>query len=142
MLLEALISVAIFAVGVLGILSVVAILIKDNSAAEYRTDACLLVNELIGEMWADNRTPATLLNNYQGGIGGTDGAKYVTWRDSIINNNRLPGVTSTVNVPTVTVTTVNGANPPATAKSQVTITVFWQLPGDVQHSYMAVTEIK
>lgn len=141
MLLEALVSMMIFSIGVLGVLAIVAVAVKNNSSAKYRTDASLVANELIGQMWADNRTPATLLANYQGG-GGTDGDKYTVWLNDIINNNRLPGVSTTDNKPTVTVTTIDGAYPPTSSKSQVVVTVFWQLPGESQHSYVAMTEIK
>jgi type IV pilus assembly protein PilV len=163
MLFEALVSVLIFSIGVLGILGMMAVAIKNNSAAKYRVDACLLANELIGQMWADDRTPATLLANYQGGAGlladyqgvaGTDGAKYTAWLADIVTNNRLPGVAAgDVRMPTVTVTPIDGSAPPATAKSQVTIKLFWKLPGEETpppaslcyphpHCYVAVTQIK
>jgi type IV pilus assembly protein PilV len=143
MLLEGLISIVIFSVGVLGVVGMQAASIKDNSAAKYRTDASFLANELIGRMWASDRTPDTLRTNF-----GSDpaGAEYTAWLGDSSDPasgtvlGTLPGASA--NPPSVTVIPIAGSSPPDTSKSLVTVTVQWQLPGEAVHSYVAITEIK
>lgn len=158
MLFEALVAILVFSVGVLGILGTLAVAVKSGSADQYRIDACLLADKLIGQMWADDRTPAILQANYQGGSmiagAGPDGPKYTAWLADIKNNRSLPGVAEgDVAMPIVTVTVIDGTSPPATAKSQVAVTLYWRLPGEDApppaalcyphpHCYKVVTLIK
>lgn len=153
MLLEVLVSMLIFSVGVLGIIALQAASIKNEGASRYRTDASLLADELIGDMWADDRTPPGLAGdpyplqvNYQGGPQNPpvdDGAGYSAWLQQV--RQRLPGVTDNNTLPTVTVTYRNQSIPfdPLRGKSQVTVIMRWQLPGDSEvHNHVVVTEIK
>lgn len=140
MLLEALIAILIFSMGILAIVGMQAASIKQAGDAKYRTDANLLVNQLIGEMWVSNRTAATLQTNFA-----TGGPLYQAWVGSPTTPGTvqatLPGVDT--NPPTVVVAQVPGANPPLTTTSLVTVTVFWQVPGeDVPHRHVAITQIK
>lgn len=57
-LLEALIAVLIFSLGILALMGLQAISIKQTADAKYRADAAFLANQIIGEMWADD--PANL----------------------------------------------------------------------------------
>ena len=120
LLLEAFIAILIFSMGILAIVGMQTSAIKSSSDAKYRSEASLLANELIGQMWVSNRTPATLQNNFQGG-GGTDGAAYTNWYSNV--RATLPGTTP--NPPTVTI--APGANP---ATSVVTVVVQWKVPSD------------
>ncbi|MBK8385246.1 MAG: hypothetical protein IPL11_06065 [Candidatus Accumulibacter sp.] len=52
MLLEALIGILIFSLGILSLVALQATSIQLTSDAKYRTDASLLANRLIGQMWA------------------------------------------------------------------------------------------
>ena len=135
-LLELLISLTLFAIGILGIVALQAIFIRDNTQAEYRLNASFLGDALIAQMWADDRTPTSLLSNYQ-----TGGAKYTEWHQTIKDKKLLPGTVA--NPPTVTVTVVNGLAPPATAKTFIDVALKWQMPGgsDV-HQHVATTVIK
>lgn len=141
MLLEALISILIFSMGILAIVGMQAASIKQAGDAKYRTDANLLVNQLIGQMWVSNRTAATLANNFAS----PNGAAYLAW----VGNADTPGTVQATlpgidtNPPTVVVTQVAGTAPPLTASSLVTITVFWQVPGEtVAHQHVAIAQIK
>jgi type IV pilus assembly protein PilV len=135
MLIEVLISILLFSMGMLGTVAMQATAMRNNSDAKYRVDASFLANALIGRMWTDDRTPASLQTKY----GSTDGSGYTAWLAQV--QAQLPGVTA--NPPTVLVTTVAGSSPPATSKSLVTTTVKWQAPGGaVVHRYVAVTNIK
>ena len=58
MLLEALIAILLFSMGILGLMGLQAIALKNTADAKYRTEAAFLANQIIGQMWADN--PANL----------------------------------------------------------------------------------
>lgn len=120
-LLEGLIAILIFSFGILALVGMQAAAIKSTSEAKYRTDASFLANQLVGQMWADNR--ATMASNYQ-----TGGSVYNTWKTQV--EATLPGATA--NPPTVVV----GAN------NQVTVTVRWQAPSEsAAHRFVLVAQI-
>jgi type IV pilus assembly protein PilV len=52
-LLEGLIAILIFSFGILGIMGLQAASIQNASEAKYRSDANLLANQIMGQMWAD-----------------------------------------------------------------------------------------
>jgi Tfp pilus assembly protein PilV len=54
MLLEALIAILIFSLGILSLVALQATAIQLTGDAKYRTDATLLANRLIGQMWVSN----------------------------------------------------------------------------------------
>ncbi len=141
MLLEVLVSVVIFSVGVLGVVAMQAVSLQGGGGAKYRADASMLADELIGRMWAYDRDPAVLQALYQG-ASGSGGDQYLSWLADV--QARLPRAGEFP--PTVTVTPVNGAFPPLSSKSVVSVTLNWKAPGeaaaDPPHNYVAVAEIK
>src|SRR3990172_9609444 len=52
-LLEALIGILIFSVGILALVGMQALAIKHMSDAKYRSDAAFFANEIIGQMWVN-----------------------------------------------------------------------------------------
>jgi type IV pilus assembly protein PilV len=57
------------------------------SDAKYRTDASLLADKLIGQMWASGGTA----ENLKASFASPDGAAYQTWRDSDVKaSTRFP----------------------------------------------------
>jgi len=132
MLLEALIAILIFSMGILAMVGLQAASVKLSSDAKYRSDASLLANELIGKMWVSNRTPATLQANFQGGPQTptvTDGASYTAWVSDVAA--ALPGVTGVAaNQPVVTIAVIAPVAPATSTSSQVTITLFWRSPNE------------
>ena len=62
-LLEALIAVLIFSLGVLGIVGLQATMIKNTSDAKYRSEASYLALQRIGEMWATPDNLAGFIEN-------------------------------------------------------------------------------
>jgi type IV pilus assembly protein PilV len=52
-LLEALIAILIFSIGILAIVGLQAAMIKNTSDNKYRSDASFIAQERIGQMWAD-----------------------------------------------------------------------------------------
>jgi len=53
MLLEALIAILIFSLGILAVIGLQAQSIRNSAESKYRSDASFLANQLIGRMWAD-----------------------------------------------------------------------------------------
>lgn len=111
-LLEALIGILIFSVGILALVGMQALAIKHMSDAKYRSDAAFFANEIIGQMWVNRGS----LGSYAYAGSGTPPAAIDGWVTSI--RNALPGVTTAANLPIITV-----------AGTTVTVTVRWQLPG-------------
>lgn len=122
LLLEALISILIFSLGILALVGMQAAAVKNTGEAKNRTDASFLANQVIGEMWADNR--ATLTTDYAS----PGGAKYLAWKAQV--ENALPGAAA------VPPTIVFGAN------NQVTVTVRWRSPGELaNHNFVTLAQI-
>ena len=111
-LLEALIGILIFSIGILALVGMQALAIKHMSDAKYRSDAAFFANEIIGQMWVNRGS----LGSYAYGGSGTPPAAIDGWVTSI--RNGLPGVTAAANLPII-----------AVAGTTVTVTVFWKLPG-------------
>ena len=143
-LLEALVAMLVFAIGVLGVVSLQAVSAKNAGAAKLRTDASTLANQLIGRMWASDRTAKTLKDQFQGGPQGsgvTDGAGYTQWLGDVTKPGTvlgsLPGITvSSPDIrPTVIVTCLPNADCtppplPQASTAQVTIVLRWKIPGE------------
>src|SRR5436190_24304943 len=73
-LLEALIGILIFSLGILGIVGLQAQAIRFTNDSEYRAEAIYLANSLISQMWGDKRD--TLKANYES----PGGAKYALFK--------------------------------------------------------------
>ncbi len=148
MLIEALVALLIFSVGILGIVGLQASAIKASGDAKYRSEAALMANELIGKMWASNRTQATL----QAAFSSTTGTAYQAWAwlgtDATAPGTLTAPAVGTVmkalpgalaNPPTVVITPVVATAIPS---SLVTVTVFWLAPNDTTvHNYVAIAQI-
>jgi type IV pilus assembly protein PilV len=74
MLLEALIGILIFSLGVLALVAMQAVSISNVSNARYRTEAAFLANEIIGQMWMDRGTNLANVDTYAYSGGGASGA--------------------------------------------------------------------
>ena len=133
-LLESLIAVVIFSIGVLAIVGMQAFAVSASSDAKYRNDANFLANQLLGSMWGSDRTQAVL----QAAFASPSGTAYTTWAwggaastgtqtapaaGTVLG--ALPGAQA--NPPTVVITPNAATTPPS---SLVTITIFWQSPRD------------
>jgi len=117
-LIDVLISVLVFSLGVLAVVSLQSVAAQQSSQAQYRAEATLLANALISQMWVADRDPAALANTYA-----TGKTSFNTWSEQV--TSRLPGASS--HTPTVVVDQIDGATgQPKTAR--VTVTVRWKLP--------------
>lgn len=134
MLLEALIAILIFSLGVLALVGLQTLSIKQSGESKYRADAMLLANELIAEMWIGDRSFATISAQFADG-----GPAYDAWLARV--QQSLPGVAA--NPPTVQPVQAGVAADPSTV---VTVQVNWKAPNeppaDPVHSITVVAQIK
>lgn len=114
-LIEALVGILIFAIGVLGIVGLQASMSKAQTSSKFRGDASYLASGLIGTMWADNI--ATNLSNYTT-AGCASYAPCNDWKAKIAA--ALPSGTTAITVD---------------ASNNVTVTIQWTVPDEGTHSY-------
>jgi type IV pilus assembly protein PilV len=116
MLLEALIAILIFSLGILALIGLQAAAIKNTVDSKFRADASFLTNQVIGQMWVDRLNLADYTD--------ATNAKRIAWEGLI--DATLPNASGAVEL--------NG--------STVKVTVQWQAPGQTQnHKYVAVDNI-
>ena len=63
-LLEGLLAIVIFSVGLLSILMLLSTALVEVGNARYRSEASLLASDLIAEMWTGDRSAASLQSRY------------------------------------------------------------------------------
>ena len=68
MLLEALISIAIFSIAVLGLIGLQSAAIKNANEARQRAAAAFYANQIVGQMWSDDRAQLSSYVHYAGGV--------------------------------------------------------------------------
>lgn len=123
MLIEALIGILIFMLGILALIGMQAVAMQYTIDAKYRSEASFLTNQIIGVMWVDRAN----LNNYDT-TGGSATTQLNSWISQV--EQTLPNATG-ANAPTISV-----------AANQATVTVMWQRPGDSSISrHTAVAQI-
>ncbi len=141
MLLEAMVAILIFSLGVLSVIQLQAVSIRQASSAEYRSIASMLANDLVSRMWASNRAPDILQTNFGSG---TSGAGYTQWL-ATVRRSGLPNISADLGtLPTVTFVSVPAGVAGDPASSQATVTIYWKEPGDTTRtrSYQVVAQIK
>jgi type IV pilus assembly protein PilV len=120
-LIEVLVAMTIFAFGILGMLGTQARAISYMSDAKYRTDAALLSDALINDIWVDRANIAS----YAYGGSGTAPTLVQPWLAEV--QSALPNGAATITV----------------AGTQVTVTVQWQPPNAAaahQHTEIATIQ--
>jgi type IV pilus assembly protein PilV len=126
-LLEAMIAILIFSLGILGIVGLQAKAMRAVGDAQYRAEATYYATALAGKMWTYD--PA-LAKTY---FSSPSGAGYAAWASQITDaTTGLPGADIAGNEPTVIITdgsSITGLN--------ALITVHWQAPSeDAPHTYV------
>jgi type IV pilus assembly protein PilV len=118
MLIEALIAILIFSIGILGIIGLQASAVQQSTDAKNRAEAAYLADQLMGRMWVDDRSVANLQAKYQSC--GSSCAGYWAWYGTV--KTTLPGVSDTV-PDTQPQVSVDGGG-------IVTISLFWRATSD------------
>jgi type IV pilus assembly protein PilV len=121
-LLEGLLAIFLFSVGLLGLLMLLAATHIESSNARYRIEASLLASELVSHMWIGDHSLTGLRSRFAD----TTSADYKNWFASV--SRRLPGISGTKNTPQITIDDARN----------VTINVRWQAPGDDRSHQMTV----
>jgi type IV pilus assembly protein PilV len=120
MLIEALIGILIFSIGILALLGMQGAAIKNTTDARYRSEAAYFANQILGQMWVDD-------NNQLARYDTANPAAYLP-RDTWVNTvaARLPGVTiGGALSPTIQVGPGAGL-----VDREVRVQVQWRQPGD------------
>ena len=151
MLLEALISILIFSIGILSIVGLQASSINMSSDAQYRSEASLLANQYVSSIWATvaAATTATVspanaaaagvpagtpipfsagdLINYE-----TNGSFFTAWQNSVVHQ-ALPNGSATVVIapvaPNPSIVDPGVAGAQQAMHATVNIKISWSLPG-------------
>ena len=143
MLLEGLIAIMIFSMGILALAGLQANAVKNTVDAKYRTEAAFLANQIIGQMWVDN--PANLASYAHNPTANAGTCSFVSAASGNANVTAWLGNATTLG-------TVAGNLPGATAdKQQITVTagtnviqvtICWQSPREATaHNYVAVAQV-
>ena len=146
MLLEALVSIAVFSIGVLGLIGLQSAAIKNTDEARQRAAAAFYANQIIGSMWADARAnlPA-YAHNAAGSRCGSFAAepsvntKVTDWIAAVQKElNTVPGV-SMQQITVDTATSVLQPDP----SNIVTVTLCWKNPGEsAYHFFTTAAQIQ
>lgn len=128
-LIEALVAILIFSIGVVALMGVQAASVRSVSDSKLRLDAEFFVDQLVSDMMVDarNGTPQIDVVRLQDRYGSTSGGGYLRWFNRVrdVANGGLPGANTD---PPVIV--VSAAGTPAVPAASVFITVFWRAPTD------------
>jgi type IV pilus assembly protein PilV len=115
MLIEALIAILIFSVGILALVGLQSRAVSQTTDARYRSEAAFLANEIVGRIWSDG-----LVNSAQYAHPGGASTAKTEWVSRV--QSTLPGVSASSNAPAIVVAALGADG------AQVTVTVNWRAP--------------
>ena len=121
-LLEGLLAIILFSMGLLSLLMLLSATLIESSNARYRIEASLLINDLVSHMWIGDHS----LNGLKTRYADTTSTDYQSWFTSV--SNRLLGVSAKTNAPQITIDDARN----------VTVNLRWQVPGDSNSHQMIV----
>ena len=122
-LIEALVGILIFSLGILGLIGLQASMTRAQGSAKFRADAAYLSSDLLGQMWADRANVNAGKYMYPGDC--TGHAPCNDWLTKLAG--ALPQGDAVIS------TTVDGS---------VSMTVTWVTPAEGTHSYALFTAIR
>jgi type IV pilus assembly protein PilV len=146
MLIEALIAILIFSIGILAVVGMQSVAIKNVTESRSRSEASLLAGELLTQMWVDQSINAAQVNtsnvtvaNYNYAGTGTVPARLAAWVTRV--QGKLPGSTNAGIRPKVTITNASASG--ATVK----IELFWQNPEEASlglppHTHVVIASVQ
>jgi type IV pilus assembly protein PilV len=115
MLIEALIGILIFSIGILALIGMQGQAIRNTTDARYRSEAAFLATEVIGRMWIDIANLPKFDKDYASAFAPRD-----DWETKV--SVTMPGVDLTgATRPTVELDATT---------NEVVVTIIWQQPGE------------
>ena len=129
MLIEALVAILIFSIGILAVVGMQAVAIKDMTSAKYRSEAAFLAQELLAQMWTDNGN----IGAYAFPGAGAPPARILPWVNRV--QLRLPDGAN--QLPVVTLTNPTPPAPAVPTGATVQITVKWRFPDEATQNLPA-----
>jgi type IV pilus assembly protein PilV len=119
MLIEAMIGILIFSIGILALIGMQATAVKNTTDARYRSEASFLGNSIVAQIWLDRANIDSYKDSNPSAYGPRD-----AWRTQV--ETALPGVNlaGAQRVPSIDVDTGNG--------NRVTVIIYWLQPGETQ----------
>lgn len=132
-LLEALVAILIFSFGVLALVALQAVSVKNSIDAKYRSDASYLANQIVAQMWVDRANLDSYAHYAAGSVCAYSGtasalASVTGWVSQVAA--LLPGTSATTTQ--IQVNTVGGAK-------RVKVTVCWKVPQETSSHNFSVT---
>lgn len=121
-LLEGLLAIVLFSIGLLSLLMLLSATLIESSNARHRIEASLLISDLVSHMWIGDHS----LNGLKARFADTTSKDYQSWFTSV--SRRLPGVSAKINAPLITIDDMRN----------VIVTIRWQVPGDSTSHQMIV----
>jgi len=144
-LLDAVIAILVFSIGVLGMVALQGSAVKLASDSRNRSNAAMLADQVIAQMWGDDLSQTSAFTTKYTGSGGSGGAGYNAWEATLDctsttkSTSCLPGVAA--NPPTITVTQTSSPSGSSALVFLVTVTVNWKAPNDSSpHNYVSITQ--
>lgn len=132
MLLEALVGILIFSIGILAMLGMQAVGMRNTIDSKYRSEAAYLANQIVGTMWVDRVN----LPSYDDA--GAGNARKTAWVNRVDSTLPQDPADPTTTAPIIAIAIPVGGTQP----TQATVTVRWKRPGETTVSrYVLVAQI-
>lgn len=130
MLLEVMVAMLIFAIGVLGVVGLQAAMTKAQTGSKFRADASFLAQRLIGSMWVDR---AGLANYTTANC--SSHPRCSEWQAEVAR--ALPGGTANIVFDDTRTDLASGA----VIEVDVRVTITWTPPSEEQHRYSTTASV-
>jgi type IV pilus assembly protein PilV len=125
LLLEALVGILIFSIGILAMLGMQSVGMRNTIDSKYRSEAAYLANQIVGTMWVDRANIAT----YDDAGGGN--ARLTAWQNQVTSTLPMDPASPASTAPSITIT-----------GRQAKVVVLWKRPGDTTvSSFTMVAQI-
>lgn len=138
MLLESLIAILVFSLGILAMVGMQAVSIAHTSQAKYRADASFIANKLIAQMWVDADANMPLY--------ATGGASFTNWLNNEVKANLTGGRSNaTVTVTPFVASAVVGVAAAPVNGFVIDVSIQWRAPNEADsapaHVFVTRTQI-
>ncbi len=135
MLLETMVGLLLFSIGILGMVSMLVMSMKASSEASYRSEASYLANQILAQMWVDRANLAAYALNPTNPVGtcvaGASASGNTDVTNWLADIAKLPNGDALQ--PQILVDALNN--------NTVTVTICWQSPNSSVHKFVVTAAI-